>query len=205
MSELRQRKIGSKEKAENIVEDEEVSSKPSIVDILKIVVSVLFIQIALSFYITGTATWGYETRWTNPRYVQFRLIGRPVSLTEDQLARHDGSDPALPIYVAIDGKVYDVSSNPGMYGPGGSYSFFSGRDAARAYVTGCFTTDLTHDLRGLDEEEASKGIAGWQQFYDNSHKYWYVGTVEHPPLTGDPPAPCKKGAQAPQGVLNSHH
>jgi hypothetical protein len=48
------------------------------------------------------------------------------------------------------GDVYDVSANRRMYGPGGGYGFFSGRDAARAFVTGCFKDDLTHDVRGLD-------------------------------------------------------
>lgn len=38
-----------------------------------------------------------------------------------------------------------------MYGPGGSYSFFAGRDATRAFITGCFDTDLTPDLRGAEE------------------------------------------------------
>lgn len=38
-----------------------------------------------------------------------------------------------------------------MYGPGGGYSFFAGRDAARAFVSGCFQDDLTWDLRGLEE------------------------------------------------------
>ena len=31
------------------------------------------------------------------------------------------------------------------------YSFFSGRDATRAFVTGCFDTDLNGDLRGVEE------------------------------------------------------
>ena len=39
----------------------------------------------------------------------------------------------------------------GSYGPGGSYHFFAGRDAARAFVTGCFESDLTPDLRGVEE------------------------------------------------------
>ena len=37
------------------------------------------------------------------------------------------------------------------YGPGGSYHFFAGRDAARAFVTGCFQEDQTPDLRGVEE------------------------------------------------------
>lgn len=29
----------------------------------------------------------------------------------------------------------------------------AGKDAARAYTTGCFQTHLTHDIRGLNEKE----------------------------------------------------
>lgn len=75
----------------------------------------------------------------------------PISLTDTELAAYDGSNPSLPIYVAINGSIYDVSVSPHFYGPGGSYSFFAGRDATRAYVTGCFDEDLTPDLRGVEE------------------------------------------------------
>lgn len=57
----------------------------------------------------------------------------PLTLSESQLALHDGSNPSeYPLYVAIDGDVYDVSDG-GIrnYGPGGAYSAFAGRDAAR--------------------------------------------------------------------------
>lgn len=60
-----------------------------------------------------------------------------------------------PTYVAIDGDVYDTSSSP-TYSPGGSYSFFAGKDAARAFGTGCFRAEMGHlnsDLRGLSEQE----------------------------------------------------
>lgn len=53
--------------------------------------------------------------------------------------------------MAVNGTVFDVSANKLTYGPGGSYHFFAGRDATRAYVTGCFLDDLTPDLRGVEE------------------------------------------------------
>lgn len=76
----------------------------------------------------------------------------PLNLSDAELMRYNGEDPNLPIYVAVNGSVFDVSSNPVTYSAGGGYGFFSGRDAARAYVSGCFTEDLTWDLRGLEEQ-----------------------------------------------------
>jgi hypothetical protein len=55
--------------------------------------------------------------------------------------------------------VYDVSANRRVYGPGGGYGFFAGKDAARAFVTGCFKTDLTHDVRGLDPAQLEVATA----------------------------------------------
>jgi len=47
-----------------------------------------------------------------------------------------------------------------MYGPGGAYGFFSGKAAARAFVTGCFKDDLTHDIRGLDPTQLAVRLYG---------------------------------------------
>jgi predicted heme/steroid binding protein len=75
----------------------------------------------------------------------------PLYLTPEELLAYDGSDPTKPIYLAINGTIYDVSSNPRTYGPGGSYQYFAGCDASRAYVTGCFAEDRTPDMRGVEE------------------------------------------------------
>lgn len=75
-----------------------------------------------------------------------------MNLSESELSLYNGQDPEKPIYVAVNGSVFDVSANRLTYGPMGGYHFFAGRDAARAFVTGCFQTDLTWDLRGLEEK-----------------------------------------------------
>ena len=62
-----------------------------------------------------------------------------------------------------------------MYGPAGSYNFFAGRDASRAYTTGNFTDDLTDDLSGLAAEELA-GVVQWHK--DLSAKYSTVGRGE---------------------------
>lgn len=38
------------------------------------------------------------------------------------LGAYDGSNEALPVYISIDGVVYDVSANRRVYGKGGSYN-----------------------------------------------------------------------------------
>ena len=106
--------------------------------------------------------------------------------TEAELAKYDGSRPGAPIYLAIDGSVYDVTSGAKTYGPGGSYHHFAGVDAARGYVTGCFAQDRTHDLRGLPDG-AQKTVDGWKAFYERHKTYRRIGTVLHPP--SDPLSP----------------
>lgn len=39
-------------------------------------------------------------------------------ITAEHLARFNGTDPFLPLYLAIQGRVYDVSKGRAFYGPG---------------------------------------------------------------------------------------
>ena len=75
----------------------------------------------------------------------------PLYLTPEELLAFDGTDESKPIYLSINGTIYDVSANKRTYGPGGSYHVFAGCDASRAYVTGCFAEDRTPDMRGVEE------------------------------------------------------
>ncbi|KAI0356679.1 cytochrome b5 [Trametes cingulata] len=145
-----------------------------------ILYATLFVVLAGKFF-TGSFLWEMEL----PSVRQFIPTNQRL-FSERTLAQFDGTDPEKPVYIAIDGDVYDVSSNRATYGPGGSYHMMAGRDAARAYGTGCFKTHLTHDLRGLSESEM-KGVQHWKKFYAESKKYTKVGRVSHPPI--DPASP----------------
>lgn len=48
----------------------------------------------------------------------------------------DGRDEATPVYVALRGEVFDVSSKPEHYKKGGGYNLFAGRDASYCLATG---------------------------------------------------------------------
>ncbi|RLV93088.1 putative steroid-binding protein 3 [Spathaspora sp. JA1] len=164
-----------------------------IIDILRILGGILFFNAFFSWWFTSTPTWGYEGKWLNVHYLKHRITNDFVNLTIDELSLYNGTDPTLPIYIGINGRVYDVSSSRGIYGPKGSYNKLSGKDAARVYVTGCFMNpeEYTYDLRELDQREIDSDLTHWIQFFDNHAKYWYVGEVKHDPIIGDPPKPCQ--------------
>lgn len=169
------------------------SNKFGFIDILRVIGGLLFAICSMSYWFTGSTTWGYEGKWIDPRYLHFKLTNGYVNLTITELSQFDGSSGKLPIYVAINGSVYDVTSSAHIYGPGGSYKMFSGKDCARAFCTGCFNKpdELTYDLRGLDDAECLVEVGKWKRFFENHEKYWYVGTVEHEPITGEIPGPCQ--------------
>lgn len=99
----------------------------------------------------------------------------PLALTPAELSLYNGTSPSLPILLAIDGTIFDVSASPHTYGPGGSYHAFAGRDASRAFVTGCFEEDLHGDLRGVERmfipvEDVEEGGGGGEALTSSQKK-----------------------------------
>ncbi|KAF9964572.1 hypothetical protein BGZ73_001821 [Actinomortierella ambigua] len=122
---------------------------------------------------------------------------KPLEFTQEELAQYDGTDPKKPIYLAIKGEVFDVTAGGGFYAKGGGYGFFSGKDASRAYATGCFDTHLTHDLRGLPPSDLA-AIDGWHRFYNDHHRYFPVGRVILDPI--DPNSPIPEDCNQPRAA-----
>lgn len=52
-----------------------------------------------------------------------------LNLTVDQLSEFNGTDPEKPIYIAMDGLIYDVSVGKKYYQPDGAYHYIAGKDA----------------------------------------------------------------------------
>ncbi|KAF5024699.1 hypothetical protein F66182_3213 [Fusarium sp. NRRL 66182] len=87
-----------------------------------------------------------------------------------------------PVYLAVRGRIFDVTPGRNFYGPGGPYSNFAGRDASRGLACGSFDEDmLTKDLDGpLDSLEGLDGeqmeaLQGWEDRF--LEKYNVVGKL----------------------------
>ncbi|XP_057626082.1 neudesin [Chionomys nivalis] len=81
--------------------------------------------------------------------------GPPVRLfTEEELARYGGEEEGQPIYLAVKGVVFDVSSGKEFYGRGAPYNALTGKDSTRGVAKMSLDpADLTHDTTGLTAKE----------------------------------------------------
>ncbi|KAL5357823.1 cytochrome b5-like heme/steroid binding domain-containing protein [Aspergillus floccosus] len=96
-----------------------------------------------------------------------------------------------PVYLAVRGRVFDVSPGRNFYGPGGPYENFAGRDASRGLAFQSFDKEmLTEDLKGpLDDlkdlqPEQLENLQSWEERF--LEKYLVVGKLV---AEGDPEAP----------------
>ena len=75
-----------------------------------------------------------------------------------------------PVYLAVRGKVFDVTPGKNFYGPDGPYENFAGRDASRGLACGSFDEDMLtknldgplDDLNGLGPDEM-EALQGWEE------------------------------------------
>jgi predicted heme/steroid binding protein len=54
-----------------------------------------------------------------------------LRLDPGRLGEFDGKNENLPVYIGIKGLVFDVSARRDLYGPGGMYAIFAGKDVTR--------------------------------------------------------------------------
>ncbi|KAF4962033.1 hypothetical protein FSARC_9866 [Fusarium sarcochroum] len=137
-------KKGKKRSSADIDQEDHWDGYSPFLDVFRVITFVIVASMGLSYVISGGESfwWGHKNKpeWMTQKYYKELILG-PVEFL----------CPDLPLLLAINGTIYDVSNGRRMYGPGGSYSYFAATDAARGFVTGCFAEDQTADLRGYEE------------------------------------------------------
>ncbi|KAM4694524.1 neudesin [Discoglossus pictus] len=100
---------------------------------------------------------------------------QPVRLfTDEDLSNYNGEQEDHPIYMAVKGAVFDVTSGKQFYGKGAPYNALAGKDASRGVAKMSLDpADLTHDTTGLSEEELKSLDDIFQNVY--MKKYPIIG------------------------------
>jgi len=95
-------------------------------------------------------------------------------ITGEELAQCNGLNADKPTYVAIKGKVFDVTGNA-SYGPDGPYKVFAGKDASRALgMSSVKEEDVRAEWQDLGDKE-KQTLDDWMTFF--SKRYNIVGQV----------------------------
>lgn len=102
--------------------------------------------------------------------------------TPKSLAKYNGNDHPK-IFMAVRGRVFDVSQGATFYGPGGPYENFAGRDASRGLAKNSFDLDVITPLDKpidlLDNLTADEieSLDNWEEHFEN--KYKVVGSLHN--------------------------
>lgn len=70
----------------------------------------------------------FRSIFASPQHI---AAGNLSQFTAESLRQYDGTDQELPIYIGLDGYVYDVTPGREWYAPGGTYHAIAGTDASR--------------------------------------------------------------------------
>eukprot|EP00466_Bigelowiella_natans_P007776 jgi/Bigna1/86955/estExt_fgenesh1_pg.C_150162 len=96
--------------------------------------------------------------------------------TRKELTYFDGTN-GKPIFIALKGIIYDVSSKAKFYGPGAMYGLFAGRDASRGLGKMSMDQQDVDDPRMDDfTEKDAESLQKWVQRFES--KYPVVGKLK---------------------------
>lgn len=92
------------------------------------------------------------------------------------LSKYDNSNKHLPVFVGINGKVYDVSSNRKMYPHGNGYGILAGCDASRLLAFNTIDEKMRNGTLDDLTQTQRESLQKWQEFYEK--KYPCVGILK---------------------------
>lgn len=108
----------------------------------------------------------------------------PRNFTAEQLKHFDGTrDEKLgedkPVYLSVNGQVFDVSDGRDFYGPEGPYCNFAGHECGVALAKMSFDADLLGDLEGCSKLSPSEKteLEGWIEKFTYYRPYPIKGRL----------------------------
>jgi len=108
----------------------------------------------------------------------------PRNFTFKQLLHFDGKrcdklDEDKPVYLSINGKVFDVSKGREFYGPGAPYEMFAGHECGVALVKMSFDESYLDDIAGCKSLNYSEKdeLENWSQKFEHYRGYPVVGAL----------------------------
>ena len=135
----------------------------------------------------------------------------PRNFTMKQLQYFDGkkddSGEDKPVYLSLDGTVFDVSDGRNFYGPDGPYELFAGHECGVAMAKLSFDTKYLDDLKGCKTLRPGEKmeLEGWVEKFTYYRNYPVLGKlVEDLPdsdrlLTKEDLSKCDGTQEAPEG------
>ncbi|KAK9464166.1 cytochrome b5-like heme/steroid binding domain-containing protein [Lipomyces oligophaga] len=95
--------------------------------------------------------------------------------TASELSKYDGVQNPR-IYVAVKGTIFDVTGKAQVYGPGGSYSIFAGKDGSKGLGKSSLKAeDANNDVDALTDDE-KQVLDDWYSFF--SQRYNIMGYLK---------------------------
>ncbi|XP_053131162.1 neuferricin isoform X2 [Hemicordylus capensis] len=98
------------------------------------------------------AAWFWSGRFDSRVWLLGQEEGAELVLSLAELGRYTGAENSAGLYLAVLGQVFDVQRGRQHYGPGGAYSFFSGKVAGRFYDENGAATALLKQAQALIQE-----------------------------------------------------
>ncbi|DBA70909.1 TPA: hypothetical protein ACH3X2_011356 [Trebouxia sp. C0005] len=136
--------------------------------------------------------------WETKFQEKYEVVGQvvpPKQMTLQELSQYDGSIAGKPMYLAIRGTVFDVTTGKSFYGPDGVYPF-AGRECARAFaMVSTEVEDCNDNLEDMSPAEMDS-LRDWEsRFYS---KYPIIGNVQSESQRAD--AERQKSSRASQAA-----
>jgi predicted heme/steroid binding protein len=98
---------------------------------------ILYIFLVVVSLIVIITTLTHTSKTNNQNRIADHSSSTLSIITHQELTLHDGSFPKLPIYIALDGYVYDVTSGRKFYESGAVYHYLVGKDSSKSLHIMC--------------------------------------------------------------------